>query len=88
MAVESVAGWPWNGWPDQRGITGRMGVEWVAEWAWNTHVSIASRPDQILPKAIAHSSVIADVVVRKFVDGRRTTDITDIQVVMLRLLRR
>jgi transposase len=32
-------------------------------------VSIASRPDQILPKALAHSSVIADVVVRKFVDG-------------------
>jgi len=32
-------------------------------------VSIAARPDQILPKALAHSSVIADVVVRKFVDG-------------------
>jgi hypothetical protein len=39
MAVESVAGWPWNGWPDQRGISGRMRVEWVAEWAWNTHTS-------------------------------------------------
>jgi transposase len=32
-------------------------------------LKIASRPDQILPKSIAHSSVIADVVVRKFVDG-------------------
>lgn len=32
-------------------------------------VRIASRPDQILPKSIAHSSVIADVLVRKFVDG-------------------
>lgn len=32
-------------------------------------VRIAARPDQILPKALAHSSVIADVVVRKFVDG-------------------
>ena len=32
-------------------------------------LQIAPRPDQILPKSIAHSSVIADVVVRKFVDG-------------------
>jgi len=32
-------------------------------------VIIAPRADQILPKSIAHSSVIADVVTRKFVDG-------------------
>ena len=32
-------------------------------------IKSASRPDQILPKSIAHSSVIADVVVRKYVDG-------------------
>ena len=32
-------------------------------------VRIAPRADQILPKSIAHSSLIADVVVRKFVDG-------------------
>jgi len=32
-------------------------------------LQIAPRPEQILPKSIAHSSVIADVVVRKFVDG-------------------
>lgn len=32
-------------------------------------VRIAPRPDQIIPKSIAHSSVIADVVIRKFVDG-------------------
>jgi len=32
-------------------------------------VRIAPRPDQIIPKSIAHSSVIADVVTRKFVDG-------------------
>lgn len=32
-------------------------------------VKIASRPEQIIPKAIGHSSVIADVVTRKFVDG-------------------
>ena len=30
---------------------------------------IAPRPEQVLPKSIAHSSVIADVVVRKYVDG-------------------
>jgi transposase len=32
-------------------------------------IRIAPRPDQIIPKSIAHSSVIADVVIRKFVDG-------------------
>jgi len=32
-------------------------------------VKIASRPNQIIPKSIAHSSVIADVIIRKFVDG-------------------
>lgn len=32
-------------------------------------LQIAPRPDQILPKSMAHSSVLADVVVRKFVDG-------------------
>ena len=37
MAVDSVVGWAWNGWTNQRGITGRMTVERVVEWAWNTH---------------------------------------------------
>jgi len=32
-------------------------------------IKIAPRADQILPKSLAHSSVIADVVVRKYVDG-------------------
>ena len=32
-------------------------------------IKMAPRADQMLPKSIAHSSVIADVVVRKFVDG-------------------
>ncbi|MCU7816288.1 MAG: transposase [Candidatus Thiodiazotropha sp. (ex Rostrolucina anterorostrata)] len=32
-------------------------------------IIIAPRPDQIIPKSIAHSSMIADVVTRKFVDG-------------------
>jgi hypothetical protein len=41
MAVESVAEWPWNGRPDQRGISGRMRVESVAGWAWNTHALLA-----------------------------------------------
>lgn len=35
----------------------------------NQGIRIAPRPDQILPKAIAHSSLIADVVVAKFADG-------------------
>ena len=37
MAVESVAGSPWNRRPDQRGMGGRMAVESVAECAWITH---------------------------------------------------
>ena len=32
-------------------------------------VRIAPRPQQLIPKSIAHHSLIADVVVRKFVDG-------------------
>ena len=32
-------------------------------------VIIAPRADQIIPKSIAHGSVIADIVTRKFVDG-------------------
>jgi len=31
MAVESVAECGWNGWPDQRGIGGRMDVEYAAD---------------------------------------------------------
>lgn len=27
----------WNGWPDQRGISGRMFVEWLAECSRNPH---------------------------------------------------
>jgi len=26
----------WNQWPEWHGITGRLGVEWVAGMAWNT----------------------------------------------------
>ncbi|WP_226926254.1 MULTISPECIES: hypothetical protein, partial [unclassified Pseudomonas] len=33
-----VAGWPWNGWPDHRGISGRMFMEWVAGCPWNPQV--------------------------------------------------
>ena len=29
MAVEQVARWPWNAWPDESGLGGRM--------AWNPH---------------------------------------------------
>ncbi|MBR8014794.1 hypothetical protein KDW43_21110, partial [Burkholderia vietnamiensis] len=31
MAVEQVARWPWNAWPDESGLGGRM--------AWNPHPS-------------------------------------------------
>jgi len=31
MAVEQVARWPWNAWPDERGLGGRM--------VWNPHLS-------------------------------------------------
>ena len=33
MAVEQVARWPWNAWPDESGLGGRM--------AWNPHESKA-----------------------------------------------
>ncbi|MGE6374883.1 hypothetical protein, partial [Stutzerimonas stutzeri] len=26
------AGWPWNRWPDGRGMPGQMSVDWVAGW--------------------------------------------------------
>jgi len=29
IIVESVAGWPWTGWPDARGLGGRMVVEFA-----------------------------------------------------------
>jgi transposase len=32
-------------------------------------IRVAPRPDQIIPKSIGHSSVIADVVAAKFIDG-------------------
>ncbi len=32
-------------------------------------IKVAPRPDQIIPKSIGHSSVIADVVAAKFIDG-------------------
>jgi hypothetical protein len=31
MAVEQVARWPWNAWPDERGLGGRM--------VWNPHAA-------------------------------------------------
>ncbi|NCA72224.1 MAG: hypothetical protein EOM91_19550 [Sphingobacteriia bacterium] len=33
--MESEAESPWNGWPNQRGIRGRIALERVAESAWN-----------------------------------------------------
>jgi len=40
MAVEQVARWPWNAWPDESGLGGRM--------AWNPH---PNGPGQILTVA-------------------------------------
>jgi hypothetical protein len=31
-----VAGLPWNQWPDEPGMGGRITVECPAGWAWNT----------------------------------------------------
>jgi hypothetical protein len=36
LAEESVAGCPWNGWPNVHGIGGRITVESVAECGRNT----------------------------------------------------
>lgn len=36
--LTGVAESPWNRWPDVHGMGGRMRVEWVAEWPWNTHL--------------------------------------------------
>jgi len=36
--MESVAGYPWNGRPDHRGMGGRMLMESMAESAWNTQM--------------------------------------------------
>jgi len=40
MAVEQVARWPWNAWPDERGLGGRM--------AWNPQIR-----QQLFPYAVA-----------------------------------
>jgi len=47
MAVESVVECAWNGWTNQRGITGRMTVERVVEWAWNTQPVDALPSDEL-----------------------------------------
>ncbi len=39
MALESVAGCPWNGWPNVHGIGGRITVESVAECGRNTQAA-------------------------------------------------
>ena len=46
---QGVAEWPWNQWPDGRGISGRMGVESVAGWAWNTQYDRHERFRTMMP---------------------------------------
>ncbi|MBR8016457.1 hypothetical protein KDW43_29770, partial [Burkholderia vietnamiensis] len=42
MAVEQVARWPWNAWPDESGLGGRM--------AWNPQQDVVGRrPVSVLP---------------------------------------
>ena len=81
MAVESVVGWAWNGWTNQRGITGRMTVKWVVEWAWNTQGSAGWG----LRNRRAGSAA-PDTCVCEHVDPR-TTAIPALRLVMTRSLR-
>ena len=32
LRSDCPAGWPWNRWPDVRGMPGRISVDWVAGW--------------------------------------------------------
>ncbi|MEL3813415.1 hypothetical protein V2V24_31265, partial [Pseudomonas aeruginosa] len=32
LRSDCPAGWPWNRWPDGRGMPGQMSVDWVAGW--------------------------------------------------------
>ncbi|WP_409996118.1 MarR family winged helix-turn-helix transcriptional regulator, partial [Pseudomonas aeruginosa] len=32
LRSDCPAGWPWNRWPDGRGMPGQMRVDWVAGW--------------------------------------------------------
>ncbi len=38
MVLEWVAECSWNRWPDVSGMGGRMFMESVAEWVWNTQL--------------------------------------------------
>ena len=40
MVLEWVAECSWNRWPDVSGMGGRMFMESVAEWVWNTQTNI------------------------------------------------
>ena len=48
LRSDCPAEWPWNPRPDPRGIRGRMPVEWVAEWAWNTQLDLQEAIDGLL----------------------------------------
>jgi len=40
MVLEWVAECSWNRWPDVSGMGGRMFMESVAEWVWNTQETV------------------------------------------------
>lgn len=74
--METLVALPWNRWSAWSGIrshplqTGQVHPPGNADVAGvEQGVRVAPRPQQILPKAIGHSSLIADVVVGKFVDA-------------------
>ena len=43
MVLEWVAECSWNRWPDVSGMGGRMFMESVAEWVWNTQLNMGLR---------------------------------------------
>jgi|GEM_PF-5449719 len=54
MAVEQVARWPWNAWPDESGLGGRM--------AWNPQLSIAIRSLDNKAPPLAQNSFLFSVI--------------------------
>ena len=48
MAVEQVARWPWNAWPDESGLGGRM--------AWNPHS--ASESDSVIAGGAGNDVIV------------------------------
>ncbi|WP_220805312.1 hypothetical protein, partial [Aquipseudomonas alcaligenes] len=63
MAVEQVARWPWNAWPDESGLGGRM--------AWNPHFISEKRTDMYISTLRSHIEAMGGQleVIARFPDG-------------------